>query len=203
MANTSFAAMPIANTSGTYNFSFADQSNGQGSHQHAQTSVRVVYIPTRNYFLRQQQFLVPDHSPHAVLVFVIPVVVNLIQLKCQSNGNSPFDTDAVTMWFSMSCLLAYCVAYRIELKFGCRLRSPITNSLTLIRSASYLCGSLCLASLTSTFFPNKTKPVLNTFYTVLSTGYMLVKYTPIGKMWKWSAQRIVRIFSPQGEILPV
>ncbi|GMN64602.1 hypothetical protein TIFTF001_033671 [Ficus carica] len=207
MPSTSFPAMPMANTRGANNFSSADQSNRRGSHLHAQTSFTVVYIPTRNYFLQQQQFLVPNHSPHMVFVFAIPVIINLIQLKCQSNGNSPFDTNPMTMWFSISCLLAYCLAYGIELKFGSSLRSPstysISYSLTLIRSASHLCGSLCVAFLTSTFFPNKAKPVFYTFFAVVSTGDMLVKYTPIGKLSKWIVQRILRIFPRQGAILPV
>ncbi|GMN34424.1 hypothetical protein TIFTF001_046811 [Ficus carica] len=96
---------------GSNNFLFAGRSNWQGSHQHAQTSVAVLYIPTRNYFLQQQQFLVPDHSPHAVLVFVIPVIINLIQLKSQFKGNPPLDANAVTMWFNILCLLPYCVWY--------------------------------------------------------------------------------------------
>ncbi|GMN64717.1 hypothetical protein TIFTF001_033782 [Ficus carica] len=187
--------MPIANTSGTNNFSLADRSNRRGSHQHAQTSFTVVYITTINYF--------PQHSPHTVFVFAIPVITSLIQLKCQSNGNSPIDTNPMTMSFSISCLLAYCLTYGIELKFGSSLRSPITYSLTLIRSASYLCGSLCVASLTSIFFPNKAKPVFYTFYAVVSTGDMLVKYTPIGKLSKWIVQRILMIFPRQGAILPV
>ncbi|GMN64708.1 hypothetical protein TIFTF001_033768 [Ficus carica] len=109
----------------------------------------------------------------------------------------------MTMSFSISGLLAYCLAYGIELKFGSSLGSPITYSLTLIRSASYLCGSLCVASLTSLFFPNKAKPVFYTFYAVVSTGDMLVKYTPIGKLSKWIVQRILRIFPRQDAILPV
>ncbi|GMN64707.1 hypothetical protein TIFTF001_033764 [Ficus carica] len=191
--------MPMANTPGSNNFSFANRSNRRGSQQHSQTSFTVVYIPTRNYFIQQQQFLVPDHSPHAVLVFAIPVIIKLIQLKCQCNGNSPFDTNPMTMWFSISCLLAYCLAYGIELKFGSTLGSPITYSLTLIRPSSYLRSSLCVAFLTSTFFPNKAKPVFNTFFAVVSTGDMHVKYTSIGKLWKW----IEWIFCRQGAILPV
>ena len=162
------------------------------SFTHDQSSFNVVYnIPTTNYF-QPQQLIVPN-SPHPIVTFVIPVILNLIELKCQCRGNSPFDTNPITMWFSVAFLLAYSLAYGIELRFSSRLRSANYPDHMTIRRTSSLFGSLCLASLTSILLP-KMKPLLYSFYVLLSIGDVLQSYGNIKIVWKWIEEKIVGKF---------
>ncbi|PON67549.1 hypothetical protein PanWU01x14_101860 [Parasponia andersonii] len=159
---------------------------------HDQPSFHFVYnIPTTNYF-RPQQLMVPN-SPHPIVTFVIPVILNLIELKCQCRGNSPFDTNPITMWVSLSSLLAYCFAYGIEMRYSSRLHSPNYSDHTTIRRTSSLFGSLCLASLTSILLPEM-KPLLYSLYGLLSMGDMLRSYDNVNMVWKWIDERIVSKF---------
>lgn len=175
------------------------------SRRHEHPSFNVVYnMPTVNYF-PPQHLLVPD-LPHPIVAFIIPVIINLIELKCQCQANSPFETNPITMWFSISCLLAYCLAYRIELRFSSRLRSPNCAELTAIRCGSSLLGSLCIVSLTSILLPSM-KPLLYGFYGLMSIGDILQSFKIA---WKWIDGRIVSNFfrlsqeqQVERDILPV
>ncbi|EXC30126.1 hypothetical protein L484_002648 [Morus notabilis] len=161
----------MARNSSRPSFSLADL---RSSLPHEQPSFNIVYnMPTINYF--QPQHRIIPNFPHPIVAFIIPVILHLIELQCQCKANSPFETNPVTMWFGVSCLLAYCLAYGIELRIAPRLRSPNCSDHSVIRYGSSLFGSLCLASLTSLLLPSM-KPLLYGFYGLLSIGGILQSY---------------------------
>lgn len=157
------------------------------SFPHGQHSFHVVnHMPTRNFC---PQKLLELDSPHAILAFFIPVIFNLIEIKCQCKGNSPFDTNPISIWFSISCLLSYCFLHGIELSFSRHLQNS-SNYSTALQFTTSLFGSLLLASLASIIFPDKIKPVLYTFYVLLLMGYILHRYAIVKAVWKWIDENI-------------
>ncbi|KAL6316757.1 hypothetical protein AAG906_020441 [Vitis piasezkii] len=66
-----------------------------------------------NYYSQQ----LTSHSCHAILLFIVPALLDLLDLMYEE-GTSPFATHPKTMWFTIGCLLAYCLVYGAELSFS-------------------------------------------------------------------------------------
>ncbi|RVX01218.1 hypothetical protein CK203_036208 [Vitis vinifera] len=66
-----------------------------------------------NYYSHQ----LTSHSCHAILLFIVPALLDLLDLMYEE-GTSPFATHPKTMWFTIGCLLAYCLVYGAELSFS-------------------------------------------------------------------------------------
>lgn len=78
-----------------------------------QLSLNIAFMTARNYF--QQHQCIPN-SLHAIFAFIMQVL-NFLELMYQGKDCSPFDTHPVAMWSSLTCLLAYCLAYGVEISF--------------------------------------------------------------------------------------
>lgn len=164
MAGTSWPMLPLTN-------------------QQRQLSFNIMYnMPTINYTQPKQR--VPKF-PHPIVAFIVPVVLNMIEIKCQCKGDSPFDTNPTTMWFTLSCLMAYCLAYGAELG---RIQAP--DDLVLLRRGSALFASLSLVSLTSILFPSA-KLFLYGFCGLMSIGDVAKTFK---LAWEWIDGRILRRF---------
>lgn len=92
-----------------------------------------------------------------ILAFVMPVIVNLIQLMYQKNDYSPFQTHPITIFVGVLSLLVCAFAYGVELTFTRGLSPTCT---CIVRDLVRLFGSLSLASLTSLLFPNWVRPIV-------------------------------------------
>lgn len=99
-----------------------------------------------------------------ILAFIMPVIVNLIQLMYQKNDNSPFQTHPTTILVGVFSLLVCAFAYGVEMTFT-RGLSPTCTCIVL--GLVKLFGSLSLASLTSLLFPNWVRPIVYFIYVVL------------------------------------
>ena len=112
-----------------------------------QPTLNATFIAIRNHF---QQQLMPN-SFHIIFAFITPLMLNLIALRYQGKGITPFDTHPITMTVSISCFLAYCLSYGFDLKCHISGLSP-THPPTLRRSMM-LFGSLSLGSFVLVLFP--------------------------------------------------
>ncbi|KAL3730741.1 hypothetical protein ACJRO7_027724 [Eucalyptus globulus] len=64
---------------------------------------------------------------HTILIFIVPILINFIEMKYQGKPNSPFDTHPITIFLSIFNLLLYC-----------SLSLPLVTSLPAFNTA---CGS--------------------------------------------------------------
>ncbi|EEF47630.1 conserved hypothetical protein [Ricinus communis] len=125
-----------------------------------------------------QQQLITSTSLHAILAFVVPVLLDFIEIKCQGSSKSPFETHPVTTQFAIASLLAYSIAYGIELAFPSRLSQAIMM----------IIGSCSLASLASLLLPDAARPVPYVLYTSLLVGEL---YGVATKLCRWIHPRLV------------
>lgn len=128
----------------TYNFS-------QHHHHHH----------NHNHHHQQQQILPSTSSHHGVLAFIIPVLINLIQLKYQGNQTSPFATHPKSTGFAVVSLLLYCLAHDAEARAISSVPSRPRPTYSWIPArAMAVFGSLSMASLASILFPDSLGPML-------------------------------------------
>ncbi|XP_048229388.1 uncharacterized protein LOC125369944 [Ricinus communis] len=125
-----------------------------------------------------QQQLITSTSLHAILAFIVPVLLNFIEIKCQGSSKSPFETHPVTTQFAIASLLAYCIAYGVELAFPSRLCQAIMR----------IIGSCSLASLASLLLPDAARPVPYVLYTLPVMGKLNGVAT---KLCRWIHQRFL------------
>ncbi|CAK9184791.1 unnamed protein product, partial [Ilex paraguariensis] len=74
-----------------------------------------VFIDIRFNFLEQYHRTSPSY--YAILTFIVPTLINLLQLKCQGDTETPFETHPKTM-------LAGCV-YGVHHAFGGQIASIV------------------------------------------------------------------------------
>ncbi|KAL9373555.1 hypothetical protein Peur_033175 [Populus x canadensis] len=113
-----------------------------------QVSLNIALMTARNY--DQQDRLTTPNSLHPVFTFIMPVLLNFLELMYQGKDYSPFDTHPINMWIGLTCLLAYCLAYGVEVACSKCLRSPVFASI-FHRSAVFF-GSLSVASIAFIIF---------------------------------------------------
>ena len=101
----------------------------------------------------------------ALIAFVVPVLINLIDLKFQKVADSVFEAHPITTMMFFASLLAFVLAFGTELAFHSHL-SPTCAAL--LRTAMMFSGSLSLASLASVLLPDALRPILYAFYALLS-----------------------------------
>ncbi|KAH8485839.1 hypothetical protein H0E87_027324 [Populus deltoides] len=94
-----------------------------------QVSLNIALMTARNYV--QQDRLTTPNSLHAVFTFIMPVLLNFLELMYQGKDYSPFDTHPINMWIGLTCLLAYCLAYGVEVACSKCFRSPVFASIFL------------------------------------------------------------------------
>ncbi|CAK9158961.1 unnamed protein product [Ilex paraguariensis] len=93
-------------------------------------------------------------SHHAILAFIVPVIINLQQLNYQGKDKTPFETHPKTMGVALTSLLLYYILSKANLRFS----SPVCASI--LCYGMELFGFLTLTSLASTLFPDSVMPVL-------------------------------------------
>lgn len=129
-----------------------------------------------------QEKLTSTSSRHAILVFIVPILVNFIDVKFQGKFISPFDTHPLSTMVAILSLLAYCLAYGVEQTFSS------STSAHIFRGLMTFSGSLSLASLASILLPDCFRLILYTFYISVSIG----EFRPMfQRLYDWIRQIIM------------
>ncbi|KAB1203420.1 hypothetical protein CJ030_MR8G000578 [Morella rubra] len=153
---------------------------------HAQLPFNVTFNILRCNF-QQPQMLTSNPLRHAILVFIIPILINFIELKFEGKPYSPFETHPITTMVAVTSLLVYCLAYGADLTFSPGQR-PSSRCALVLRSLIGLFGSLSLASLASILFPASLQSVPYIVYISLWIGDHELRGM-IQKLGKWIRQR--------------
>jgi len=159
---------------------------------HREVSFNIAFFNARNYF-QQNQFTTAN-SFHYIFAFIVPALLIFLELMYQGKDCTPFDTNPVTMWTSLSCLLAYCLTYWVGEMTYVRLFWS-QRYVTAVRCSIVLFGLLSSASLASIFFPDIIKPFLYVLCILISMGELL--YAPFGTLWKWIQVRLLGVSDTQ------
>lgn len=90
-------------------------------------------------------------SQHAILAFIIPLLLNFIEVKFEGKSISPFDGHPRTIMVAVSSLLAYCSAFSFYLTFSSSPPSPSRARFS--ARVMTLFGFISMASLSAILFP--------------------------------------------------
>ncbi|KAL7256302.1 hypothetical protein ACSBR1_010263 [Camellia fascicularis] len=117
-------------------------------------------------YLSQRQstsFSSSSASCHAVLAFIVPMILTFLQIKHQGKKDTtPFDTYPKSLGVSIASLLLYCFAYYAELKSSSY--EDLRRCQTYARHGTVVFGWLGLVSLVSTLLPNSLRSLLYLLY---------------------------------------
>lgn len=121
---------------------------------------------------------------HAVLAFIVPVLVNFIEVKYQGKPKSPFDTHSFTTSVAIFCLLFYCslaLVAHLSLTPACCARA--------FHILMMLAASLSVASLGSLLFqgPFHSFPYMLLFLALL----VVLLYGLAKKLYAWVQHKIM------------
>ena len=104
----------------------------------------------------------------ALLSFIVPVLLDLVDLKFEKEAHSVFEAHPTTTKLGIASLLAFVLAFELMLIFHtCRLP---TTCAALLSTTMVFSASLSLASLASLLFPDALRPHLYVLYALLSLG---------------------------------
>ena len=104
----------------------------------------------------------------ALLSFIVPVLLDFVDLKFKKEAHSVFEAHPTTTKLVIASLIAFVLAFELVLIFHtCRL-SPTCAAL--LRTTMVFFASLSLASLASLLFPDALRPYLCVLYALLSLG---------------------------------
>ncbi|CAN6566439.1 unnamed protein product [Malus baccata var. baccata] len=108
--------------------------------------------PSATNICPQLQGFISSMPWHAIFAFLNPLLIGVLQVKCQGANVSPFDTHPRVMWIFLSTTLVYCFAFAVNIKSR-------RNCTTIFYSRmsghiALLTGSLSSVSLVSIFFPS-------------------------------------------------
>lgn len=150
---------------------------------------------TINYLLQGR---LSPNSCHAVLAFILPLLVAFLALKYVGKVVTPFETHPKTMQFAIGSLLVYCLAY------GAQLSVQSSIYVNAFGRFMELFGSLSMASLASIFFPDPAQWAFFASCTIFWAGDFL--YSPLQMVWKWMhrtvADRLLRLLPAQESVVP-
>ncbi|KAJ9680212.1 hypothetical protein PVL29_019500 [Vitis rotundifolia] len=111
-----------------------------------------------------------SNSILALLTFILPVLLVLIDFKFKNEPTSVFQTHPITIKVAVANLLAFALAFGIEFTFHpCYLS---TTCAALLRTTILFCGFLSVASLASLLFPDAWGPLIYVIYALLSLANM-------------------------------
>lgn len=110
--------------------------------------------------------LAASTSTHAILAFIVPILVAFIQIKFPGISvlSSPFETHRNTTIVAIASLLAYCMAVGVSLRFPAWARS------TWYRFSILFLGLLSVASLLSILLPDSWNHVPYIMYIIYVMG---------------------------------
>ena len=135
--------------------------------------------------LQQEQNLMATsrNAILALLTFIVPVLIELINLKFQKEVEySVFHVHPITTMVTVSSLLAFVLAFGVEFTF------QYSCGAALLRTIMVFSGSLSLASLVTLLFPDALGPILYHVYALLSLGNLL---SLVPRQWNWIHQKIM------------
>ncbi|KAI5345145.1 hypothetical protein L3X38_013022 [Prunus dulcis] len=87
---------------------------------------------------------------HTIFAFLNPLLIGILQVKCQGATKSPFDTHQEVMWTFLLATLVYCFAFAANMKSR---RDCSTVYSRISGHFALLTGSLSSVSLFSIFLP--------------------------------------------------
>ncbi|XP_034708411.1 uncharacterized protein LOC117931545 isoform X2 [Vitis riparia] len=122
----------------------------------------------------------------ALIAFVVPVLIKLIDLKFQKEADSVFEAHPITTMMFFASLLAFVLVFGTELTFHSSHLSPTCAAL--LRTAMMFSGSLSLASLASILLPDALRLLLYAFYALLSLANL---HNLVRKWYHWVHRAIV------------
>ncbi|KAL3497548.1 hypothetical protein ACH5RR_040280 [Cinchona calisaya] len=122
-------------------------------------------------------------SRQANFAFVVAVLLNFLQVKCQGKDESPFETHPKTMLAAIVSLLVYCLSYDAKLRIPANTSSTYTYFNYSVHGCMAIFGHLSLASVLSVLFPEFLCPILFSLSILLS----LLQLPPSGfkTIWGW------------------
>ena len=102
----------------------------------------------------------------ALLTFILPVLLVLIDFKFKNEPTSVFQAHPITIKVAVANLLVFALAFGVEFTFHpCYLS---TTCAALLRTTILFCGSLSVASSSSLLFSDAWRPLIYLFYALLS-----------------------------------
>ena len=122
----------------------------------------------------------------ALIAFVDPVLIKLIDLKFQKEVDSVFEAHPITTMMFFASLLVFVLTFGIELTFHSSHLSPTCAAL--LRTAMMFSGSLSLTSLASVLLPDALRPLLYAFCAFLSLANL---HNLVRKWYHWVHRAIV------------
>ncbi|RVX00780.1 hypothetical protein CK203_026463 [Vitis vinifera] len=109
----------------------------------------------------------------ALLTFIVPLLINLTDLKFWKEADSVFQVHPINTKVVVLILLAFLLAFGIELTFHTCHLSPTCAAL--LHTTMVFSGSFSLASLASLLFPGALWPLLFVhWYVTLEAALLLL-----------------------------
>ena len=93
--------------------------------------------------------IIPSTPSHVVFLFLIPSLINLLQLKDQSKNVSPFDTHPINTWIFFTALCIYCLWLATKME----IQTHWANYSQILANVLFISGALTAVSLVSIFLP--------------------------------------------------
>ncbi|GMP95753.1 hypothetical protein CsSME_00044676 [Camellia sinensis var. sinensis] len=142
-------------------------------------NVSFLSITTHSYYClsQQQQHSTSSSSSascHAVLAYIVPVLLCFLQIKYQKKDIFPFDTYPKSLAVSIASMLLYCSAYYAELKSSSYKDHRYWQ--TYACHGTVVIGWLGLVSLASILLPDSVGPLLYFLYILFLAGEFLGRW---------------------------
>ena len=136
--------------------------------------------------LPQQQNRMPTTRSAilAILTLVVPLLLDLIELKFQNESISAFEAHPITTKVAIAALQLFGLSFTLEEYFAHLSPTPAA----LLRTSMVFSGSLLVASLVSILSSDEWRPVIYVIYVFLSLGNYLYRLVRKGCEW---VQRIM------------
>ena len=129
---------------------------------HATFNILGINLPQQNLMATSPNAIL------ALLTFIIPVLINLIDLKFQKEVDSVFQAHPITTHVAIIGLLVFVLTSGIGFTFH---SSHLSHTCAAVLRTTIVCsGSLSLASLASLLFPDSWRPLIYLIYALLSLG---------------------------------
>ncbi|RVW90597.1 hypothetical protein CK203_038808 [Vitis vinifera] len=115
----------------------------------------------------------------AILTLVVPLLLDLIELKFQNESISAFEAHPITTKVAIAALQLFGLSFTLEEYFAHLSPTPAA----LLRTSMVFSGSLLVASLVSILSSDEWRPVIYVIYVFLSLGNYLYRLVRKGCEW--------------------
>ena len=123
---------------------------------------------------------------HAVFAFLNPLLIGVLQVQCQGQSVSPFDTHRSDMWTFLLATLVYCFAFAANIKR----RGGRTTYALISGHVALISGSLSSVSLVSVFLPKLLGRLIFFSWIILP---VVVSRQMISCICRWISKSIFRL----------